>query len=691
MKKELYTVCFMCSVRCLMKVIVEDNQVKWIEGHPEVGGSLCPRGTAAIALLNDPERLQHPMIRTGPRGSGEWRKASWDEALDYTADKLKPIIEKYGGHSVTLGERTQVCTHVSKAFLRSFGSENQWTHDTICKGSVNTACRSLFGYTDAQMSMDYENTKHIIMYGRNFFEAVETKQVIALTKAMEKGAKLTYIDPRVTITATKAHRYWMIRPGTDLALNYGLMNVIFKERLYDVEYVERWVKGLPELQSFVQPYTPEWAEKETGIPAEEIVALAREVSHDKPQVIFHFGYRGSSHPNEIYMRRSIMILNSLMGSVEAKGGFFVKKGPGEVGRKPARKLTEQEGFPEIKVPRFDKVGTPEFPLPDPAHGAGSMLPYAILNEDPYPVKALFAFRYDPLLSMPDYNQTKKALDKLDLIVCIDIIYSDIAHYSDVILPECTFLERTDCIRQKNGLKPQMLLRTKVVEPLYDTRPGPIILKQIAERLGTGKFFPYETMEDLVRWQLEPTGFKMEDFEKAFVEYSSKKIFWDRKDGFKFKTPSGKIEFVSSLIEDAGFKSFPDYEPMPSPPKDQFRLIVGRCAQHTNVATQNNPYLNEVVPDNKLWINSKEAARLGIKDGALVKVSSKVGSGTIKAYVTELIHPEAVFMLHGYGHEAPRSTRSYKKGLADAVLQESVHDMVGGSPALDHTCVSVKPV
>jgi len=693
MKQECYSLCFMCSVRCPIKVTVEDGQVTFIEGNPHVAGiegSLCPRGSAGIGLLYDSQRVQAPMIRIGPRGSGNWKKATWDEALDYVAEKLRPIIDTYGGHSVVLGERTQLSTHVSKTFLRAIKSPNHFTHDALCKGSVNTACRSLFGYTDAQMGMDYGNTRHIVMYGRNFFEAIEVKQVNALLSAMNKGAKLTYVDPRVTLTATKANRYWMIRPGTDLALNYALIHVILNERLYDAPYVDRWVKGLSELQDFVRPYTPGWAEAECGIPADEIVSLAREVSQDKPSVIFHFGYRGANHTNEIYFRRSVMILNALMGSVEAKGGFFFKKGPGEVGGKPARKLTDQD-LPKVEIPRFDKVGTPDFPLPDPNHGVGQMLPHAILNEDPYPIKALISYRFDPLMSIPDTNLTKKALDALDLIVTIDINYSDIAWYSDVILPESTYLERTDSIQQANGLKPQMFLRKKAVEPRYDTRPGAIILKQIGERIGIGQYFPYESMEDLVLWQLEPTGFTLEDFEaKGFVAYGKEQIFWDRNDGIKLKTPSGKIEFVSSLLEDAGFPSFPPYEPVSSPPEGQFRLVTGRCALHTHVSTQNNPYLNELVPENVLWIHSKAAANLGIQDGQWVEVSSSRGSGKIKAYVTDLIHPEAVFMLHGFGHEAQRAMRAYARGVSDAVLQENVSDKVGGSPALHHTFVTVKP-
>jgi thiosulfate reductase/polysulfide reductase chain A len=682
----------MCSIRCPIKVLVKDGQVKWIEGNPHVAGmegSLCPRGAAGISLLYDDQRVQSPMIRVGERGEGKWRKASWEEALDLVGSKLKEIIDEHGGHSVVLGERTQLATHASKTFLKAIKSPNHFTHDALCKGSVNTACRSLFGYTDGQMGMQYNKAKHIVLYGRNIFEAVSVKEVNNVMQALENGAKLTYIDPRVTVTATKAHRYWMIRPGTDLALNYALIHVILKERLYDAEYVDRWVAGISELQDFVSSYTPEWAEKETGIGADEIVTLAREMSKDKPSVIFHFGYRGANNTNEIYLRRSIMILNSLMGSVEAPGGFFFKKGPGEEGGKPARKLTEQK-FPKISVPRFDKVGTPDFPLPDPNHGVGQMLPFAILSEDPYPLKALIAYRFDPLGSIADTNQTKKALDKLDLIVAIDINYSDIAWYADVILPESTYLERTDCVQQANGLKPQMFLRRQAVEPRYDTRDGAMILKQIAERIGTGNFFPYENMDELVRWQLEGTGFSMEDFEaKGFVAYGKKQIFMDRRDGLKFKTPSGKIEFKSSLLEDAGFESFPVYEPVTAPSGGKFRLVVGRNALHTHVSTQNNPYLNEICSENELWINTEKAADLGINNGDPVAISSPVGSGEIKAKVTDLIHPEAVFMLHGFGHEAKKASRSYNKGVSDSVLQENVYDKIGGSPAYHETIVTVK--
>ncbi|MFO7839042.1 MAG: molybdopterin-dependent oxidoreductase [Desulfosalsimonadaceae bacterium] len=694
MQEQVYSLCFMCSIRCPIKVTVENGQVQFIEGNPHVKGiegSLCPKAAAAAALVNDTQRVQTPMIRTGPRGSGKWRRATWDEAYDYIADKLGEIIKTYGGRSVAIGERTQLSTHISKTFMRALGSPNHFTHDALCKGSLNTACRSLFGYTDGQIGFDYSNTRHLILYGRNLFESMQVKPVRQFSQAMEEGARLTYIDPRVTVTATKAHRYWMIRPGTDLALNYALMHVIINEKLYDTDYVQKWVHGFRELQDFVQAYTPEWAETETGIKADEILHFARELSRQKPRVIFHCGYRCANHENEIYLRRSILILNALMGSVESKGGVFFKKGPGEVEGKPLRKLTDQKDLPKPSDVRFDRVGTKDFPLPDPNHGVPQVLPHAILNEDPYPLKALFAYRFDPLMSIPDTNKTREALDKLDLIVSIEINYSDIAWYSDVILPESTFLERLDSPQQANGLKPQIFLRQQAVSPRYDSRPGPEILQQLARRMGVGKYFPYTSVEELVRWQLEPTGFTLEDFrQKGFVAYTDKQIMWDRENGIKFKTPSGKIEFVSSLLEDAGYASFPGLEPMPSlAGEDRLRLVVGRCAQHTHISTQNNLYLNELVPENQLWISENVADKLGINNKDEVEVSSGQYTGRIRAMVTDTIHPECVFMLHGFGHEVPVAERSYNRGVNDSLLIRNVTDKVGGSPAFHETLVTVR--
>ena len=251
-----------------------------------------------------------------------------------------------------------------------------------------------------------------------------------------------------------------------------------------------------------------------------------------------------------------------MGSIEAKGGLFFKKGPGEVGAQAGPQADRAEVPGQSRCRGSTRSARRISRLPDPDHGVPQMLPLAILNEDPYPDQGLIANRFDPLMSIPDTNLTKKALEKLDLIVAIDINFSDIAWYADVILPESIYLERTDCVQQANGLKPQMFLRRQAVAPRYDTRDCGRHRETARRAHGDRRVFPLQTMEDLVRWQLEGTGFTLEDFDsQGFVAYTDKQILWDRKDGFKFKTPSGKIELVSSLLENAGFPSFPPYEPV----------------------------------------------------------------------------------------------------------------------------------
>ena len=380
-----------------------------------------------------------------------------------------------------------------------------------------------------------------------------------------------------------------------------------------------------------------------------------------------------------------------MGSIEAKGGLFIKKGLRDVGIKEVRKFAEGD-FPKPRAERFDGAGYKKFPIVDPGNGVAQVFPLAVLKDDPYPIKAFFCYRFEPFHSIPDQNLTKKAFEKLDLIVVIDVNYSETAWNADVILPESTYLERTDPVQVVQGLRPQIFLRRQAVLPRYDSKPGWEILKGLADRLGIGGHFPFHSIEELLEIQLQDTGVKIEDFEKkGFVVFSDKEILWDRLNGIKFKTPSGKIELISSLLEENNFPSFPPYEPVPAPSEGFFRLTVGRCAVHTHGSTENNPYLNELVPENRLWINTQAAQKLGIHDGDLVEVSSGFGKEQIKALVTDYIHPEAVFMLHGFGRRVPAQTRCFNHGACDAVLQENISDPVGGSPALHHTLVAVRPV
>ncbi|MFH1243270.1 MAG: molybdopterin-dependent oxidoreductase [Pseudomonadota bacterium] len=695
MKESVFSICGMCTVRCPIRVDVQDGIVKWIEGNPNdpgMAGRLCAKGSAGIAMEYDYERPQYPMIRKGKRGEGEWQRATWDEALDSIAEKLKVIIEKYGGKAVALSDRGGPFRDIHRSFLRAIGSPNYFNHDCTCARNVQHAAISLFGSGRKTFNYDYKQCKHLILYGRNVFESLRVKAANTIMELLDRGGKITYIDVRASGTAMKATRFWMVRPGTDYALNLAIIHTVIRDNLYDAEFVAKWVHGFKELESFVIDYSPEWASQETGVPAQEIVEFAHEVGEDKPSVIFHPGWMTARYLDSFYSSRTAYILNVLMGSIEAPGGLFFQKGPGDVGAKDLNALLDT--IPKPKDKRVDGCG---WKLKHFESGPGllHLLYPAILSGDPYPVKAYIVFRHDPLLSLPDPKGQKKALDQLDLIVAIDSNYSETGWYADVLLPSATYLEKSSVLRTGKGLKPNFDRRKQAIKPRNEAKPDWWIFKSLAERLGVGQHFKFNDIEEFWEWQLEGTGIKVADFEKkGFVSLVDQPIWWDRMKDLKFKTPSKKIEFVSSLLEENEIPSFKVYESPKKPEKGLFRLAFGRSPVHTHGQTQNNPVLSEIMPENTLWINAQEAKKLGISNGDLVEVTSSDGShsGTISAYVTEFIHPEAVYMVHGFGRKVPWQTRGYNKGLGDYRFETgllNVYDPVGGANALLECYVRVR--
>ena len=688
-QKSVFSMCGMCAVRCPIRIEVENGSVTWIEGNPYVPGiegALCSKGSAGIAFEYDSERPQYPMIRTGERGSGQWRKATWDEALGYIADKLKIVKNKYGAKAIALADRSGPFTDLTKSFIKALGSPNYSDHDDSCAKNVNMACQSLFGYGRGELGYDFSNTKYIVLFGRNIFESIQVKEVNTVLDGMERGAKLVYVDIRATVTASKADKFLTIRPGTDYAMLLALVHVVLKERLYDKEYVNRYVLGLTELEAFVAPYTPEWAEKETGIAAHDIYAIAREAAVAKPNVIFHGGWMLSRYIDSFYASRMLYILNSLLGSVESKGGLIIAKGPKDAGVKGLNSLGAN--IPDVA----DKIVDAE--MKEKSIGTGHLvnLYKAIKTGEPYPVKAFIAYRFDPIAAFPDPDEQRRVLDNLDLLVAIDVNYSDTAWYADVILPESTYLERSNIIATQKGPKPGFVMRRQAMEPRYESKPAWEIFTLLAERMGVGQYFAYKSIEDIWNYELAGTGVKIEDFgAKGLIGLAKDPIMMLR-DAIKFTTASGKIELVSSKLEKVGFHSFAPYVAPKKPAEGFFRLTFGRTAVHAHAQSQNNPYLNEIVPENSLWINADEARKLGINNGDMVEVSAEGYSGNIRAYVTPYIHPEAVFMLHGFGNEVPLKTRSFKKGLRDTKFQKGLLetvDPVGGGVAYLECMVGVK--
>lgn len=689
--KSVFSMCGMCSVRCPIRIQVEDGEPTSIEGNPfvrGVEGALCAKGGAGLAFQNDDERPQSPMMRVGPRGSGQWKSITWDEAADYIAEKLDAITDKHGRRAIALADRGGPFTDLSKSFIKALGSPNYFDHDDTCGKNANMACQSLFGHGRADMIYDFRNTRHIVLYGRNVFESLQVKEVNEILDALDAGAKLTYIDVRATVTASKADNFLMIRPGTDYALNLALIHVLLREHLYDAEFVDKWVVGLPELKRFVATSTPEWAEGETGISAENIVALARSLAEDRPKVIFHGGWMVARYLDSFYSSRSTYILNVLMGNIETRGGLIIAKGPEEAGAAPLRSLGCDIPAPEDEIV---DAHSPNGPL-----GSGHIvnLYRTIKTGEPHPVKALFAYRYDPVASLPDPGAQKAVLDNLDLLVSIDVNYSQTGWYADLILPESTYMERDSIIATQKGASPRLIMRRKATEPRFDSKPAWEIFSLIAHKAGVGDFFPYKTIEDIWRHQLDGTGIRPDDFdEQGFVDLTGTPVLF-REDDLRFTTESGLIEFTSPRLKRIGAPAYAPYVRPGKPEEGCFRLTFGRTAVHAHAQSQNNIYLNELVSDNVLWINEGAAYSLGIGDGDTVEVSSNGYTGTIEARVTPHIHPEAVFMLHGFGSDIPLKTRAHGKGLSDTKLgtgQLFMTDPVGGGIAYLEKTVSVRKI
>ncbi len=648
-RRTVFSLCGMCAVRCPIQVEVEDGRVVWIQGNANdkgIGTSLCAKGSAGLSLEYDDERPQYPLIRSGQRGAGHWRRASWDEALDYVANGLKEVMHQYGPKGVALSDRGGMFNDLTKSFVRALGSPNYFDHDCTCGRNAHHATRSLFGFGRTDIAYDIKNTKHIVLYGRNLIESLQVKEAKEFIEALSKGAKCTYIDPRGSLTATKASRFWQIRPGTDYALNLAIIHLVLQQDLYDHDFVSKWVNGLQELSEFVADKTPEWQEQYTGIPAREVRLLVREIAQDAPRIIFHAGWMTARYNQSFFTSRTAHILNVLFGAIEVPGGLILSKGPGDVGARGLNRLTDR--IPPVEERRVDGCNW-KFKHFDPGSGLLHLLFEAMNTGEPYPVGAYIAYRHDPLTSMPDPDAVKQAMDKLKLLVSVDVNYSEMSWFSDVILPESTYLERANILAEKKGPKPCFLMRDQAVAPRFDSRPAWWIFGELAKRLNIGQWFDFESIEEIWNYQLEGTGVTVAQVrDKGMYSLSDRPVLWDRDNELKFKTPSGKIEFVSTLLDEAGVPSLAQFAPPSEKSNQNFRLLFGRTAIQAHGQSMNNPLLSELLVDNPAWIHPDRAKGLGIEDGDAVEISNQGHMVTTRAMVTPWIHPEAVFMLHGFG-------------------------------------------
>lgn len=695
--KTVYSLCGMCGARCPVEVTLRQGRPAWICGnrHSPQGTALCPRGAAGVSLLDDDKRVLMPMIRLGARGAGQWREVEWDEALAYVIESLRAGMEKHGPRSVLWSERPGPHSTFTRALMRGLGSPNFCTHSATCRHNVDEAAFSLTGKDSNQWTYDYARCKHLVLQGRNLFEALTTGEarsaMNALCRSEEQGGpcRLTVMDVRATVTGAKAQRFWRVRPGTDYALNLAVIHVLLRDNLCFAPALDT-LHGLDELRVFVRDYSPQWAAEECGLGdtgAANIETLTREVAAAAPAVIWHPGWMASRYTQSLMLSRSAWIINALLGSLGSPGGI--------VPTPPARNaqghgLTPLEGlYPPVNEVRVDGVG---WKYPHFSKGA-TLLHEALAaaaTGEPYPLSAYIAYRHDPLTSLPDAAALKEQLAHIPLLISITPTWSETAWHSDVVLPLSVYLENDLPLQAKPGPIPRIFHPARAVDPAGLSRPDWQVLSSLAQGLGLDKL-AFTSAKQMWEKQLQGSGLSLTDFDATgFVPLADSPRFVPL---LPLPTPSSKVELVSQRWNDAGAASLQAYERPASPPPGAFRLVVGRVAQHTHAATQNLALLAVQFGENVAWIHPDRARDLDIHDGELIMLEG-TRPHFIRAKVTPEIHPEALFMVHGFGHTLPMEQRACGKGAADQALMSGGLNMVdkaGHVPALQEHFVTVRKI
>jgi thiosulfate reductase/polysulfide reductase chain A len=674
------SLCEMCVWRCGLLAKVEAGRVVKLEGnpeHPHSNGKLCPRGQSGLMNTYDPDRVLTPLIRAGKRGEGLFRKASWEEALDLVAQNMLDIKQKYGAEAMIFSTTHCLSQSQFENLLNAYGSPNYGTQRSLCFNAMIVSNLTTYGMEEPDRK--YDDLKYIILTGRNLMEAISTSETSALSQAIDRGVKVVTLDPRFTKTAAKSAEWLPIRPGTDLAFHLAMLNVIIGEGLYNHSFVSNNTSGFDKLASAITQYTPEWAAPITEIPADTIRRIAREFAGVAPYALAHNGWRTSNFVNSFQTERAIGILNALVGNWGV--AMFPESGEesGVLGAPP------QPPFPRLSAQRLDGVPW-KYPFVPLGIGVFQELREAALSGTPYQAHGWFISRQNPAMSLPDRGRTLAAFGKLDFIATVDILMNDTAWFSDVVLPEASYLERYDPL---NIVGDKAFLRQPVIEPQGEGKSALWIYKQLGQRLGLSDYFQYTDEEDYLKQQLAPLGVSLDDVrQKGYVDLPGES---DQFSELNWNTPSSKIELYSTTLASGGFAALPQWEEPPAPQSGQFYLLTGKVAQSTQFGTQNNQLLHKYSDEPRLWMNAATAKTLGLADHSMVEVTSTVGKIHIKLEATQAIRPDCVYLTPGYGHLSKGLTIAYGIGASDSDLHVTYTDPISGGQALSQTFVTVTKI
>jgi len=686
--KVFKTICQECYMGDGVLVHVKDGRVIKIQGDPESpvteGDHICAKCRNVVqGTLYHPDRLKYPLKRAGARAEGKWERISWNQAIDEISEKMLKVIDKHGSLSFAAsvdGWHYTLCCML----MRALGSPNLMKSMEHCEGPGRVMDLAVIGDICTQFGHgpDTQASKCVLLWGQNPAET-HLPQWRWIEEARRNGAILITVDPRGISAAKKADVWLQVRPGSDAILGMGLIKVIIVEELYDKDFVKVWVHGFDQLKKQVKEYPLERVEELTWVKPRDILKVARLYAGIKPAslvsgigVMQGYGATATAHTHAI--------LVALTGNLDVKGGNLLSSE-----RKPQRFLSAYEflkpNYPEHLLPEEieqKRIGYNEFPLWSGKRAPiaachNEMTIRAMITEKPYPVRALINHGTNLLTQFPDPRTVYRALTGLDLSIHFNYMMTPTAALADYVLPAAHWLEREEIPLIAGLWQPFIEARVATVQPFGESRNEQQVildiywklvekgLKPQVSRTG-GDFIQWKTIPEFLDYCLKGMNITWEELKKIHkIGFPSKPFRVYDKQGFKFKTPTGKVEFYSTTLEQFGFDPLPSpREPLESPLSTpdlahEYPLILMearvRGGGFMHSSNRWAKWARKAHPFPQMDIHPDTAASTGVENDEWVWIENHRGRVLHRARVTRDIDPRVVSCEPGWWYPEKNDT------------------------------------
>ena len=653
------TICSICNPvsHCGIDAYVHEGKIIKVEGtkeNPHSAGTLCSKGAASRQYVYHEDRLLRPLMRRGSRESGRLEPVSWEEALGVIAERMGKIKQESGPESVIFyAGYPKWMRPFLKRLAHSFGSPNYCTESSTCSAAPALASRLNYGTVGRP---EIQKANCLLVWSNNPFYS-NSSAVRKLLDARERGLKIIEVGPLITPLTPHADVHLRIRPGTSGALALGMANVIIQEGLYDHEFVEKWTKGFEGFKAYAREFNPAATERITGVPQTLMVRAARLYATTKPAGLSIGANATVHHTNGVQNHRALTALIGLTGNFDVEGGnhvvppAYLYVSNGVVTRQAQ---FEQSRSWEEMAPR---IGQDVYPVwcKMVAEGQAIRLPFQIRSGKPYPLRAMLAFGLNYRM-WPGSDFIRESLKKLDFLVDVDLFMTDSAKLADVVLPACSSFER----RELKFYPEKYVIWTKpAIRPLGDSRSDTDIIFDLAGRLAPEDDLLQKGYEACVDWILEPAGLTVARLEKHPAGWALQGVAsppYRKYERSGFPTPSGKMEFSSTVLEQAGLDPLPKYrEPELSPCSsphvaEKYPLILttgARLPMFIHSRTFRLSWTRSLRPDPMVDISPRDAEARRIRPADPVLLSTARGSIQVRANITEIVPPGTVNMYHAY--------------------------------------------